>query len=529
MALLPAHPDLDHLRRQARDLLRSVRAGDADATRRLGPGSVQPTLALAQLAIAREYGFPSWPRLKAEVESRTLDLAEKAAAFCRASVSDWTGRAARMLEETPEIAAYDAATAVVLGDVERVRRALERDPGLATRRDPESGWTALHLVSGSRWHALDPPRADGLLAVARLLLDAGAGVDVESSGLRRRGGGRTALRCATGSASAGAANEPMMRLLLERGAVVDDRDLYLVAFASDDHRCLRLLLEHTPDPAETVAMAFAAPVSLDDAESVRLLFVAGADPRRYRNDENRPSPAVFEAVSAGCTAELVELLLVHGADPNGTGEDGRSAYQAATAEGRTDLRELLLRHGATDDASEADRLLFACLQADRPEAERLLASSSGLADTELAELLGRAVACAVETGNVAALVLALDLGFPVDDVTGDDGATALHAAAYAGSAAAVRVLLDRGADIEARDANWKSAPLGWAMVGSGERPRHDPAADWIATVGALLDAGAATNEITLSPDDAKPPSAEVASLLRRRQPNLDVPGPSTYG
>jgi hypothetical protein len=168
----------------------------------------------------------------------------------------------------------------------------------------------------------------------------------------------------------------------------------------------------------------------------------------------------------------------------------------------------------SEDASDADRLLLACLQADRAGAERVLANSPGL-HAGLGEVLGRAVARAAETGNSAAIALALDLGFPVNDVTADEGATALHAAGYTGSAAVVRMLLDRGADLDARDARWSSTPLGWAIVGSGERPRHDPAADWLATVETLLDAGAATDEITLSPDDPKPPSAEVAHLLRR--------------
>ena len=53
------------------------------------------------------------------------------------------------------------------------------------------------------------------------------------------------------------------------------------------------------------------------------------------------------------------------------------------------------------------------------------------------------------------------------------------------------------------------------MVGSGERPATNRHPDWIATVQALLDAGASTAGITLSPDDLKPPSPEVAALLRR--------------
>ena len=53
-------------------------------------------------------------------------------------------------------------------------------------------------------------------------------------------------------------------------------------------------------------------------------------------------------------------------------------------------------------------------------------------------------------------------------------------------------------------------------MGSGMRLGHDPAADWPATVGVLLDAGASTAGIVLSPDDPKPPSPEVAALLRTR-------------
>jgi hypothetical protein len=119
-----------------------------------------------------------------------------------------------------------------------------------------------------------------------------------------------------------------------------------------------------------------------------------------------------------------------------------------------------------------------------------------------------------EAGNTSAIAFMLDLGFPLDARIGENGGTALHTAAYSGSADTVRLLLDRGADIEVRDRSWDSTPLDWATVGSGQRPQQNPAADWIATVRTLIEAGAATNEITLAPDDPKPPSPEVAELLR---------------
>jgi hypothetical protein len=56
--------------------------------------------------------------------------------------------------------------------------------------------------------------------------------------------------------------------------------------------------------------------------------------------------------------------------------------------------------------------------------------------------------------------------------------------------------------------------LDWAKVGSGQRQRSNPRPDWVATVRILLEAGASTETLTVSPDDLKPPSPEVADLLR---------------
>jgi hypothetical protein len=67
---LPERADIDQLRRKARELLRAADAGEPEALARLRAVSQRPTLAAAQLAIAREHRFPSWPALRSEVESR---------------------------------------------------------------------------------------------------------------------------------------------------------------------------------------------------------------------------------------------------------------------------------------------------------------------------------------------------------------------------------------------------------------------------------------------------------------------------
>jgi hypothetical protein len=58
MPSLPKHPNLEHLRKQAKARLAELQQRDPQAR-----------LADAQLAVAREYGFPSWPKLKASVMS----------------------------------------------------------------------------------------------------------------------------------------------------------------------------------------------------------------------------------------------------------------------------------------------------------------------------------------------------------------------------------------------------------------------------------------------------------------------------
>jgi hypothetical protein len=74
MSELPGRPNLDQLRRQARELLRAAADGGPSALARIRAVSARTSLSAAQLAIAREYGFASWPALHAEVERRLAEL-----------------------------------------------------------------------------------------------------------------------------------------------------------------------------------------------------------------------------------------------------------------------------------------------------------------------------------------------------------------------------------------------------------------------------------------------------------------------
>ena len=119
-----------------------------------------------------------------------------------------------------------------------------------------------------------------------------------------------------------------------------------------------------------------------------------------------------------------------------------------------------------------ERLLEAVVVGDSAAARDLVDDQPSLLDRLDADDLAALVAAA-EHGNISAVEVALDIGFPID-ARGNDGATALHAAAYSGSAPTVALLLARDADLSARDTRWQSEPLEWALVGSGEAPDGAP-------------------------------------------------------
>ena len=134
---LPDRPSLEQLRKQAKSLLRDARAGDTAALRRLtsqqrDAHAEHVSLSDAQLALAREYGFASWPKLVHHVESitgsdfvlRPLIRPVELASGRRWKLPDGTDVAADDV--------YDMFVASRDGDVRGVKRLVERMPALAT-------------------------------------------------------------------------------------------------------------------------------------------------------------------------------------------------------------------------------------------------------------------------------------------------------------------------------------------------------------------------------------------------------------
>lgn len=113
---LPPHPNLTHLKKQAKDLLKDLKQQN-------------PALKLAdaQHALAREYGFASWPKLKTHVEA--LSLSVDAAATPSPFAGKWT---ANLLKSQRHPAnPFQSATLEfsVLGDTVTIADAYVDDAG----------------------------------------------------------------------------------------------------------------------------------------------------------------------------------------------------------------------------------------------------------------------------------------------------------------------------------------------------------------------------------------------------------------
>jgi ankyrin repeat protein len=448
--------NLEQLRKQAKELVRAARAGDAQALARLG--GREPILARAQLVLAREHGYSSWPALVAALEA-------DADAFVLAATSNRRERAERMLAVRPEID-HDPWARLVLG------RGWEGDP---VEPGGPRGWAPLLYVCHSCFASAE---------LARDLLERGVDPNVT---FRNEYGDMSALYGA-----AGVVHDPeLTRALLEAGASPDDNESLYHSVETEDTSCLRLLLEH----GATIAGTYALPHALDyehTLEHLRLLLEAGADPNE--------GPYVAHAVRRGRGPDFLRLLAQHGADldrPGGETWRGdvplRTHYQHAVIRGRDDQAAALAELAADSKVSEEDRALSAVAQGERPASPL-----PDLFDSDAQEI----VILAALQGQLDVVLDAVGPNFR-GVVGGSPEGPLLGHAAWVGDADIVRALLEAGADPNERTDAQFDTPLAIAALGSqyhrdplpnlhaGPYPGV-PARDYVAVAEQLVAAG---NEI----------------------------------
>ena len=515
---LPDSPDPDQLRRQAKELLRAARAADPTALSRFrtlpsfahasDDDLTHGSLALhdAQSVIAREHGFPSWNALLEHIEERSLDFDSAMREFVEAATDGRSARAERLLALHPRLVRATLYAALVAGDVATVESHLAKRPELVHERGGPRGWEPLHYVCHTSLAHSTGASADGLVTIARRLLELGASANTRFPWLHH-GVNRPVLWGATRVVQL----LPLAELLLKSGADPNDGVTLPMAASAGDVATLDLLHAHGASPDQPWATDGSAALyailhwSRTDA-GVRWLLEHGADPDPVFA-ANGETPLHLAAQQ--WDVSLVEQLVERGADVSRRRNDGRTPYAVAALNGNRAVADWLLAHGAVDDLAPVDRLVAACTGGDRAAAESLLAAHPSLRD-EITDAHYVALHLAAEQGDVATLALLLDCGFDPNRGDAEIGKTALHSAAMAGRPETVRLLLARGASVDTRDREFHGQPLVWAAEGSrsrGERPQ-----DYAIVGRLLLDAG--------SPVEWQPgaePSERILEVLEEWQ------------
>jgi ankyrin repeat protein len=502
---LPGRPDLEHLKRQAKALRQAFLEGDAEAAARVQAvvgAKADLKLTEAQRVIAREYGFRSWARLRAHVAG-SRGVGDAVDGFLRLVLAGDRSGALSVLEAEPRIVEASVHVAAVLGLETAVRRHLAGDPAAVNSRSGTPSGEPLLWLCYSPFHGESADRDDGLAAVARVLLNAGADPNTKDGHYHV-----PALYAVTG-----VRNVPRIaRMLLEAGASPTDGESVFHAAERFHEESLELLLEYGVDLNFTgdwgnTALHFLLnwwDVASDGRveEGLRWLLDHGADPdvRSGREQES----ALHAAARRGQQPEIVRLLIRHGADVNARRADGRTAWLLAMRGGSDAVAAVLAEAGAMPEMlSPADTLLAVCGRGDAAEASRI-ASADTVASLEPTDL--RLLPEAASRGRFDVVTACLGAGFPVD-TTDASGASALHHAAIRGRAPIVRELLRRGADFRIRDIEHTASPFGWACFGADIGFAAD--GEYEASVRALLDAGARP-----SAEDHVPAHAGVLEVLR---------------
>ena len=511
MSELPPRPSVEHLRKQAKDLLRAFRAGDPGAMAKLLPPGgppVEPKLADARLAVARDYGFASWAKLIGHVESvvaggpsplerakaafhnqdadllrqllrlhpelkpmvneplfsfdapavihaRTremLDVLLEAGADINARSRWWAGGFGVLDNAAPDLAAYaiargarvDANAAAHLGMLDKLRELVDADPSRVHARGGD-GQTPLHFARSR--------------AVVDMLLEAGADVDARDVDHRA-----TPAQWMIGD-GVGSARYELARYLVERGATAD---IFLAAALGLTDR-VRAMLERDPSLLQL---------------------------RTGQGEYGQRPPSAQHIYQWTIGAH-------------------RSPLHAAAKFGQRETLAAMERF-----ASPVERLLIACYRADGEAARAVIAAHPGI--MQRLDLVERgALTDEAWASNAPAVELMLELGFDpaAMSVTNHTGGTALHCAAWQGSLACVEAIVRRPAGIallEVKDPMHHGTPLVWCAHGSVHR--GNPHGEYAAIARALIAAGARVEPMYLEWDGTD----EVLAVLEKAVNAMDA-------
>ena len=433
--------------------------------------------------------------------------AERADAFVRSACSSDPRVAVALVAADPGIASASLAAGLCAGE-----------HGMVGSLDPSEplaplGWPPLLYATFSRLLRVSPGHATGIRSCVATLLERGA----DPSAIVEIGDGASGAdvghRLTPIYSAVGVNNDlEVTRALVAAGADPDeglgpaDANDPDTGWGSEalyhgcefaDAACLVALLDARPHP---VRVSYCLGRALDHPWPQHCLAFLdhGADPN-FRVPWQARRTHLHKAAANGRTTVVAKMLDV-GADPTLVDDDGRSALTLAVRAGHDEIARMLLDAGA-DPTTVSD------------EDHRV----------GRAGLDGRTLYRAARRGDTAAIQRALAAGYDPDAPAGDDGMPLVHAAALAGQAEVVRLLLDADADPNVIGpygsnaigaARWGSVNIFNAEGGPAARPVSDiDQTGYVETVQLLLDAGTDVLDGTTGSD-------EVRALLAGREGEL---------
>jgi ankyrin repeat protein len=478
---LPAKPNLQFLKKQAKELLRAT------------PGS---RLSAAQHKLANEYGFGTWATLKSHVLSLGMPPAQ---AFKAAVCDQDAPRVRELLKKHPELRAtindplpdYGFGLNALYAAVQRSDRATIEallEAGADIRKRSEwwaGGFGVLDECDPSmveflveRGAVIDAHSASrlGMLPKLRELIEA------DSNLVHARGGdGQTPLHFAS--------TVEVAEFLLAKGADIDARDV--------DHESTpaqyMLRVEHKRHYAKDRQDVARFLVSRGCQTDILMAAALGDIELLKRHLERDPecirmsvSEEWFPKKNPRAGGTIYIWMLGH----------HRTAHTVARDYGHEDVFQLLMKH-----TPENLKLALACELGDEAAFQEFLSRNrnaiQNLSDEQLKKLPN-----AAQNNNTKAVRLMLEAGWPVD-TPGDAGATALHWAGFHGNAEMIREILPFHPTLELKSRDYAGTALSWTVFGSGNGWHRDTG-DYVGAIRALLDAGASVppNAEELEPSDA---------------------------
>ncbi len=357
-------------------------------------------------------------------------------------------RARGILSKHPEVATASIFTSAVLGNDSGVRQFLQSDISQATSKGGPYGWDPLTYLCFSKYLRLDKDRSEGFVRAATALLQSGA--DANTGFYSDEHEPEPTFESVLYGAAGVAHHDQMTKLLLDHGADPNDGETEYHSPELFNNRPMEMIVESGRLKPIGLTTMLHRKLDWTDLDGVVWLLDHGADPNHISHWGGR---ALDHALGRDNPIVFFEQLLDHGADPRLATPDGVNTFMRAAGAGRADVLKLFRKHGFSFQL-EGDAAFLAAVANGNEKEARTIADADPETIPRLKSSGHAIVANFAGAGNTEGVRILLDFGFDIESQAthaGSRGNTALHLAVWRERLATVKLLIARGASLDAKN------------------------------------------------------------------------------